>query len=203
MKALLNKIPPNRLIIYLLILGLAPLFFIGYQCTQKCNGWNLIAERLQAVQSAAHTQARKQLINEVVRQTYSNADQFYLENQLEPLCFLKKESDALEKLIQNPSFTGNEAAEKRYHYLSSSSNKLEFAAGTAQSGEEFQESLYHLTHPVEIDAHDIKEILTRIEGKRKTKPQLLITDFKIQKQVHTNGSEVFALTMKLLKREFS
>lgn len=201
--SLMSSIPFPRLIIYIVILSFLPLLFVGYRYTKKNQEWEAVQTQLLAVRRLSETKARKQYLNTLVRSNYSEADQLYIDNHLESLSFLKKEREALQKLLLNPTFTGNEAAEKRYAFLSSEANRFEFNQGSIQTAEGVQESNLMLAHPVEIDTQDLKEILTRIEGTRKGKPQLIITDLKLHKKAHRTGNEVFELNMKLLKREFS
>lgn len=201
-KKIFSKLPLNRLLVYLVILGFLPIACSVFYYAKKNREWEFISQRIANVRSLAANSARKQSLNKTVRAVYADAEQFYLENQLESLTFLKKEKEALEQLFHNPTFTGNEAAEKRYAFLSSPSNQLEWIQGSSQAAEGTQQTDVLQAHSVEIDAYDLKEILMRIEGNRKGKPQLLITDFRLNKKELSNGNEVFELTMKLLKREF-
>jgi hypothetical protein len=202
MKKINSSIPLSRLVLYIVLAGFLPLFFIAYSYTKQKGEWDSINDRIMAVHSLSEQKARKQSVNNAVRKKYADADCFYLDNQLESLNFLKKEREALENLIQNPSFTGNEAAEKRYAFLLGDSNRLQFTEGSVQSGDGLQETTEILSHSVEVDTSDLKEILARLEGNRCGKPQLLITDFKLNKKAHLNGNQVFELNLKLLKREF-
>lgn len=202
MKKLSQSIPLSRLALYIVLAGFLPLLFVGYFYTKEKNEWSAVADRIMAVHSLSEQKARKQSLNNALRKKYSDADYFYLDNQVETLSFLKKEREALESLFQNPSFTGNEAAEKRYAFLLGEANRLHFTEGSVQSGEGLQETIEIQAHPVEIDTQDLKEILVRLEGNRPGKPQLVITDFKLNKKAHPNGNQVFELNLKLLKREF-
>jgi hypothetical protein len=202
LKVVLAKLPFQRMLIYLIILGLLPSAASALYYTQKKREWDTICQQLQAVHSLSLSKARKQYGNMIVRNAYSEVDQTYLENHLESFSFLKKERETLEQLLQNPTFTGNESAEKRYAFLTSHANRLEFMPANPEVGDGIQESHFWLSHPVEMDAHDLKEILTRIEGNRKGKPQLLITDFKFNKKTLLSGNEVLEVNLKLLKREF-
>ena len=202
MKNLVSKLPLNRLVTYLVLLGFFPACFALFHTLEKKKEWEAVSERLLVVQNLSESKARKQYLNNIVRQNFADADPLYLENQLEALPFLKKERETLEKLIQSPTFTGNESAEKRYSFLASKANHLEFIQGSLHSAEGVEEAVCHLSHPIEMDTQDLKEVLTRIEGSRKGRPQLIITDFKLLKKAHANGNEVFEVNMKLLKREF-
>lgn len=201
-KKFLEHLPLNRCLTYLVFLGFVPLAFAVLHYVKQKREWDIVSEQIMATRYLSETKAQKQYINSSVRAVYSEADQFYLENQLESLPLLKKEKENLEHLLNSPTFTGNEAAEKRYARLSSQVNRFEFLQGNVQSAENIQEAVCTLAHPVEIDTYDLKEILSRIEGNRKGKPQLIVTDFKLIKKTQPSGNEVFELNMKLLRREF-
>lgn len=196
------NLPLKRLLVYLVILGFLPIALALFNYTSKKREWEAVSQQIAQVQRFSETKVRKQFLNTTVRNAFMEADQFYLENHLEPLNFLKKEKETLENLLRSPAFTGNESAEKRFAFLLSKANRLQWVQGSTQAAEGIQEASCLLSHPVEIDAQDLKEILSRIEGNRKGKPQLIITDFKLNKKAHLSGNEVFELNMKLLKREF-
>ncbi|MCC5832183.1 MAG: hypothetical protein JJU12_03980 [Chlamydiales bacterium] len=202
MKKFAHSIPFSRLVLYIVLTGILPLFFTGYLYTREKNEWNAVADRIIEVHNLSEQKARKQSLNKAVRKKYRDADYLYLDNEIEPLLFLKKEREALENLIQTPSFTGNEGAERRYAFLLGEANRLRFTEGSVHSWEGVQETAEIQAHPVEVDTSDLKEILARIEGNRPGKPLLLITDFKLNKKAHPNGNQVFELNLKLLKREF-
>ncbi len=203
MNKILTTIPLKRLVLYLLILGLVPFVCIGYFYKKEEAAWNRVGERIFAIHSLSLKSAAKQSLNQAIRKKYTSCDDFYLENQVERLSLLKREQDTLRQLIQNPSFTGNEQAEKRFATLTGDANCLKFTEGSRQSGEGIQETTEILARPVEVDTEDLKELLTRIEGDLPAKPQLLITDLKLNRKRHTDGNEVFELSVKLLKREFT
>ncbi len=81
-------------------------------------------------------------------------------------------------------------------------NRIQFTEGASQNGEGFVETIEIMSHPVEIDDQDLKEILNRIEGIRPGKPQLIISDFKLVRKALSGGNEVFETHLKLLKREY-
>jgi hypothetical protein len=202
LKKQIIKIPVNRLMSYLLLLGTVPVLLALYSYQLKKKEWESVWQQISWLRDFSTSQARKQSINQSVKAFYKGADTTYLEIQLESLLFLKKEREALERLINSPTFTGNESAENRYALLTSKANSLAWVQGRAQEGEGIEQIELSLTHPVEVDIQDVKEILSRIEGNRKGKPQLIITDFKLQKKQQSTGSEVFELNLKILKREF-
>lgn len=196
------SIPFSRLVIYLMVLGLLPLVFVGYHFFSQKQQWNLVNQQIFSVREIAEGKIRKQHLNTLVREKFSDFDQFYLNHHLETLSFLRHEKESLEKVIQNPAFTGNEAIEKRHLFLTGPANRIQFTEGASQNGEGFVETIEIMSHPVEIDDQDLKEILNRIEGIRPGKPQLIISDFKLVRKALSGGNEVFETHLKLLKREY-
>lgn len=202
MKKIYNKIPTSRLAFYSVILMLLPLFFAGYAYFTKNKEWETVSDRMLAIHQFSEKKARQQSLNIAVRKKFNQIDSFFLDHHVEPLNLLKKEQEALENLIQTPSYTGNEVAEKRYAFLCGEGNHIQFTQGSVQSAEGIQETTEILAHPVEVSVEDLKELLTRIEGNRPNKPLLLITDLKLNKKTHASGNEVYNLNLTLLKREF-
>jgi hypothetical protein len=197
-------LPLDRLLLYLVILGFLP--FCGSACyyIHMHKAWEGVSDQLVRLQQLADTLSRKQYLNTVVKNIYQEADQFYLENHLESLSFLKRERESLEEILRSPTFTGNESAERRYAFLLSPANRLQWLQGNIQGGDNIQEIVCSLAHPIEVDGQDIGEILLRIEENRRGKPQLIITDCMLyRKRQLAGGNEVFEMQLKLLKREFT
>jgi hypothetical protein len=202
LKKIKNFIPLKRIVFYLLITGCFPAFFTFYYFySKKCklNQWELAVERIH---NAAVVQAKKQAVNQKIRRFYANSESLYLDRQLEKIRFLKKEKEALEQMLRSRTFTGNEAAELRYTFLTGEENRLLFTEFSSQKGEGIIETLLLLAHPVEIDSFDLKDILSYVEGTHSKQPQLLITDFKIARKKKPTTDEVFELNLKILKREY-
>ncbi len=191
---------------YLLVFGFIPTFILFYilvyHYLSEEDFFTSIENQIAKVHQTAESKEKKQSLNNCVRNYYCAADHYYIDQELESLTFLNHEREALEKLITSSTFTGNAAIEARYSFLTRESNHLLFNEGTMQSGEGFQETTEILSHPVEVAAEDLQEILSKIERKREGQPQLIITDFKLEKKKTGLGNEAFDLNIKLLKREF-
>ncbi|NGX61888.1 MAG: hypothetical protein K940chlam9_01379 [Chlamydiae bacterium] len=202
LRKLSDSIPFSRLLVYLVILGLLPLFGVGFFHIKQKKAWEEVETTLYSVYSTSQKQARKEAQNQSIRKAYASSDPLYIEQKLESLSFLQKEQKALRHLFDTPHFTGNEAAEKRYLFLTEKANQLAFTQANTQSGPGFQESLQTLVHPVEIDSQDLRELLHKIEGDKAGKPQLIITDLKLSRKSYSNQNEVFGCAVKIVKREF-
>lgn len=201
-KNLFASIPFQRLVVYFVILALLPFLLVTYGFIKARSDCLEVRKRIDQVRLFALEREQKQAVNQEVRRLYAQADSLYLDQSLEILTFLKKEKDALEQLFQSPTFTGNEAAESRYLFITGEENRIKFSETMNETKEGIQEAVAVFAHPIEIDGTDLKEILTRIEGKRAGQPQLIISDFKLIKKSLPLRSEVYELHLKLLKREF-
>ena len=202
-KKLISSISPSRLIIYLVIFSLLPSTMLLFQYCKEKKVWSQVLEEVQTTHLLAQKNMQKQQLNALVKEKYKEADSLYLEKQFDHFTFLKKEIDALQTLLCNPSFTGNEVAERRYSQLVGETNRLQFKEGGLQAEEGILETLLIPNHSVEIDQQDIRELLLRIEGNLPNKPQLIVYDFKLNKKKYASGNEVFELNLKILKREFT
>ncbi|MEZ5315249.1 MAG: hypothetical protein R3E91_03445 [Chlamydiales bacterium] len=202
MKKLHHAISPFRFLFYLLLSVVLTLFVIGYSYIKEKKKWSLVAKRIQTIQSLSIEKRDKQSINNAVRKKYSHTDHNYLSNHLESIDFLKKERLALINLLKNPSFTGNKMAEKRYAFLMGEANCLRFVEKSPHSGDHMQETTLMQAHTVEVDIEDLHNILVCLEGDQREKPQIIITDFELNKKTQLEGNQIFELNLKLLKREF-
>lgn len=203
-----SNIPQNRLILYILLLGLLPIALALFSFISKQGSVESLINGVEYVQQQAEQKERKQAINVALRQHFRDTDHFYIDKNLETLQFLEPEVDALQKIMSNKNFPDDEAIKKRYEYLTGG-NSLLFSEGGVQSTPLFQEMTETLVHPVEVDVADIQKILSKIEGvdigpykPGPNRPQLIILDFKLEKKKSAEKSEVYSLNMKLLKREF-
>lgn len=200
---LLSFIPLKRLLLYLMILGLLPLFAALFLLQRNYEGLNELRTAFGEVQEMSRERRMKEATSLLAAQVYGGADPFYLDHILEPLELLGSERRALAKLIQESSFTGDELIEKRYAHLLSHASRLQFTEGAVATGGGIHETKELLARPVEIDTEDLKIILESIEGKGGNKPQLMITDLRLVRKATPLKNEVFELNLALLKREFS
>lgn len=205
-----KNIPFFRLIIYLLCLGSLPLVFVAFLFISQKNELTELQNSLENIQHQVLIKEKKQALNLAVKQHFRDADHFYIDKHLETLVFLEPEIEQLQKIVQDANFADDERIKKRLEFLISSSNSLTFSEGVVQTFPLFQETAETLTHPVEVNSTDIQKILARIEGTKiggfspgPHLPQLIITEFKLDKKKINDKNEVYLLNLKLIKREFS
>lgn len=204
-----KQIPIHRVILYLILLGLLPLgLTIAFFFTQKSQLEEL-KHTVETIEQFAFLKEKKQALNLAVRQHFRDADHFYIDKYLETLVFLETEIEILQKIINDKNFADDERVKKRLEFLTSQANELVFSEGVVQSFPLFQETTETLIHPVEVNIQDLQKVLARIEGVQigpfnpgPNRPQLLMTEFKLDKKKSNEKNEVFLLNLKLLKREF-
>ncbi len=201
-KPALKSLPLSRQLLYLVLLGLLPLFYLGWHHLQTQKEWDFVHYRLIYIDNLVKSQTAKQALNVALREIHAEPDPFYLEHQLEALPLLGKECQAIEELMNAPQYTGNEAAEKRLAFIQGGNNRLIFRDAAPQSKNGLQETLYTLTQPVEVDGENLKTILSLLEDHKSNQPLLLITDFQLKRKEHVGGNQNFELTLNLLKKEF-
>lgn len=204
-----NKVPRQRLLLYILIAGFLPIVFVVIHFFGERQSLEELENRLQHVQELSFVREKKQATNISLRNHFRDADHFYIDKHLETLVFLEPEIEALQKISSNKNYADDEYVKKRLEFLTGNSNSLSFTEGVVQSYPLFQETTETLTHPVEVNISDIKHILARVEGTEfhqipipEHRPQLIILDFKLDRKSLTEKNEVYLLNLKLLKREF-
>lgn len=206
---MLDKIPQNRLILYLICIGFFPLICVAINFFSKNSHLQEIESAMEYTQHKAYILEKKQAINMAVRNFYRDVDHFYIDKNLETLTFLEPEIESLQKMGKNSHFPEDEQIKKRMEFLTGPGNNMIFSEGVVQSYPLFQETTETLVHPVEVNVSDLQTVLSRIEGVEigshtpsSLRPQLIILDFKLDRKGVNDKNEVFLLNLKLLKREF-
>lgn len=206
---MLNTIPKQRLLFYILLLGLVPIFIALLLSFSSIGHVHDLRSSLEEMQQMAMIREKKQAANMAVRNHYRDADHFYIDKHLETLTFLEPEIEGLQKVLSNKSFADDDVLKKRLEFLTGPGNSMAFSEGVVQSSPLFQETTETLVHPVEVNVTDLQKILARVEGVEigtyapsPNRPQLLILDFKLDRKSLNEKNEVFVLNLKLLKREF-
>ncbi len=205
---MMKNIPQKRALIYTLFAGLLPLFFAAVWFWGAKQQVVEVQESFDFLVAQIATKQSKQAQNRAVAQLFSNADHFYIDKRLETLTFLETELEQLQTLVDG-SLPLAEPLLKRYDQLSGPQNALSFIEGQVHSYPTFQETSETLAHPVEVNVSDLQKVLALIEGIEidpvkpyEDRPQLIITDFKIEKRQVQPEHETFLLNLKLLKREY-
>lgn len=204
---MLKNIPPSRLLLYILLLGLIPIAFAAFKVQSHYNSLAEARSQLENIQYSVLQHEKKQSSNTAIIAHYREGDHFYIDKNLEALTLLEPEISALQKVTQTSNYAGDEAIEKRLEILQSD-NQILFTEGPVQSNAVYQETIETLTKPIEVDALDLQRLLERIENLPITvsieekRPQLIILDLRLDRKAPTPNHETFLLNLKLLKREY-
>ncbi len=205
---MINKIPVERVISYLLLIGVIPIVIVFFHFLANKSKLDELGHTIAQIEETRTIKDHKQSSNLAIKQLYKDADHFYIDKHLESLVFLENEIEMLQKLSEDPNFAGDDKIKRRLEFLTST-NTMSFSEGVVHSFPLFQETMETQTHPVEINSNDLKRILARIEGlsigshsSGPNRPQLLITECKLDKKEVMDNHEVFHLHLNVLKREF-
>jgi hypothetical protein len=201
------QMPQSRVLLYIFVLSLIPIVFALIYYQSQSRSLETLESRIQRLQAAAVTLDRKQAANALVRNYFAEADRFYLEKQTESLRLLETETDALQKLGNQPYIAEDPRITRRLNALAD--NTVIFSEGMVQSYSFFNEIPEALQHPIEVDVDDIKKLLTKIEGVTigthepgPNRPQLIVTDFRLDRKSAQGESDLYTLNLKILKREY-
>ncbi|MBS0621661.1 MAG: hypothetical protein JSR80_01720 [Verrucomicrobia bacterium] len=192
---------------YLFLGALLPLMGALFFYGQKVSDCSRAKEEVRAVADVLRLQQKRQHLNLCARATFTGADHFYIDNQLETLTLLNREEEEIKSLLAAEKSLPDKAILERLKVLGK--NRLHFSEGSVQTFGEVTETLEELVGTVEVNEEDLMRLLTHVEGVSwrgeappEKRPQLLITDLHFDRK-ERGGSEVFELRLKFLKREFS
>jgi hypothetical protein len=205
-----TKIPPKRLLLYLLIACWLPLGATIYFYLHSSAQLQLKQERLWHAHTQLLNAAARQQNNLEIYQRYRNSAPHYIDHYLETQTFLAGEIAQLQALLVQETLLEPEPLETRLRFLTGKGNQLEFRETGVESNARCREIQETLQHPVEVDGRDLEKIFALIEGVAllppeetpKGRPQMILTEFRIDRKCLKQQQEVYVLDLKLLKREF-
>lgn len=206
---MIEQIPPVRRLLYLSIIALIPLGLIVLKHHATNAELSQVDLWLELVEQKAMAFDRKQSRNISVQRHFKDADHFYIDKHLEPLKLLQDEVDQLRALTEKKDIAITDSVIMRLELLTGPDNQLRFLEGSVDTFPAHQETAESLAHPVEVSPEDLRLILTRIEGVSlggnsvpEGRPQLLISDLKLERKEVRPNADVWSLNLKLIKREF-
>lgn len=206
---MVKNIPVERLFIYVILVSLLPIAVAFYSFINTKKELSRIEQLLKSAEEQITIQQYRQAGNLATIAHYRDADHFYIDKELESIVLLEDEINALDQILKSKNSPGDEFIQKRYNHLTKGDNSISFTEGVVLSHKLFQETTETLARPVEVNAKDLKKLLSLIEGTLldsstdfSRRPQLLILDFKIEKKEPTPNNQIYLLNLKLLKREF-
>lgn len=189
---------------FFLLLGIGPITSSLFLFSEK-QSVEMFQEQFAHIARKAKTAVAKKLRKEKFLQMHKNSDPYFLDKEIESLSLLENERGRLKRWLTHPAIANKEALTKRLYFLESGQNLLSFTEDEIQFSKAFKETYEKQRGTVEVDADDLKSLLSRIEEVQSVnmnRPQLIICDFSLKKKRTELQNEVFELNMDLLKREF-
>ena len=205
----MEKIPQQRAIFYLFVLGFLPLVGVFYNYSIRQELQETLQHELAFACTETARQNQKESCNRFIKNTFQEKDHFYLDKQLGSLKLLNEEVALLQKATLSGFHPEEDAIRRRLHFLTGNENVISFTESQEKRYSGFTETTESLHRSVEMDVQDLRKIISIIEGTTggdgdksiATRPHLIITDFRIDKK-RGYAQEVFALQLKVLKREY-
>ncbi len=141
-------------------------------------------------------------------QRYSQANPYFLDQQIESLPLLQREKERLEALLHHPAFPDSRDLKGRLQFIQE--NRLFFTEENIRTATHLKETDEKQRHPVQMDENDLQKVLSLIEDvpvgahlPAPARPQLIVQEMRIRKTETPLHTEVFEVEMDLLKREFN
>ena len=202
-----ESITPTRMILYIAVLMLIPIFYAIYSTRASQASLDRLITRIDTTQENAFLHEKKLAPNRAVLAAYRDADRSYLDKYVESIPLLQAEVTMLQQALNNPVVAPDPFLISRMEALKK--NTIQFSEGTAEPYPFFKETAETIARPVEVDDSDIRKILSEIEGVSigsyepgPHRPQLIITDYKLERKATPRQGQVYSLTLKLIKREY-
>lgn len=205
-RALKKSIPKQRLLLYWCLIGLLPAIGVLSYDYRSRSELKRAEALVQESRQIVLTKQTRQAFNALAKRQFQGADRHYIAHHLESFVPLAKETeDLLQLLREDPSLPNRELL-SRLKFLQGE-NRIRFSESAVEMGLGLKETVESLSRPIEIDQSDLPALLSRIESiplsqEIAAKPQLTVTDLKLQRKTVHGDNEVFLLDMKILKREF-
>lgn len=203
----MEQLSPSRLFLYLILLNALVFAYVFWHDHSENAQINEVQRRMIRLEQDSQTRNRKRSDNNRVRAYYADADRFYLEKQVQSMPLLRDQRQELEKLLQVKSIAEDPRITRRLAALKE--NRMVFSEGMVQSYPFFNEIPESLSQPVEVDIEDVRELLAKLEGVHlgpytpgERRPQMLITEFRLDRKSLSQNENSYMLNLKLLKREY-
>lgn len=202
-----EKLPFSRLVVYLLVVGLLPILVALFIVQGLLSTDEAVWEEVNALKTRVLFQERREASNRQALQHYRDVNPLYIDKELEALPLLSDEKGKIKEALDHADFMVDDQLKRRLQFLSSGQNRIVLNEGVVQNYGLFQEVVETTASPIEVDRSDIKKILQAIEvgpyTAQNKAPQLLILDFRLERKQLWEDYEVFLLSMKLLKRDYT
>ncbi|MCB1107571.1 MAG: hypothetical protein KDK76_05710 [Chlamydiia bacterium] len=185
---------------------LVPTFILLFSISQKKERFKEIKEEVSCLD------VRMERVKELHKdqyaffKAYGKNDHFFLDHEIESMELLKPEIEALRLVMNSPPFESCDNIKKRLEFLTKGGNRFVFSEGSRRVKNRIEEVELFQKRPVEINAHDLRKILTVVEGVKigeekppLGRPQLIVRRFHLNKKKLAER-ETYLLEMQLIKR---
>lgn len=193
--------------IFLILLSIGPLAAGFYLFSEK-QSTDIFQEQFYLMMNKAKSALEKKAFKERFFEMHKNSDPYFIDKEIESLSLLEEEKKRLQHWLSHPAISNADVLAKRLRFIESGENSLSFAEEDSRIAKMYKEVIEKQRHSVEIDAHDLKRVLSVIEetspaSLKANRPQLIITEFSLSKKTTNLQNEIFELKMDLIKREFA
>jgi len=201
---LFNRI---RLPFFLLLLSVGPVC-VGVFLFMEKQSVDLLWEQLEIGKMKAKTAIDRKERKERFTQRHLESDPYFLNKELESLSFLEEEKINLKKWLNHPGISRKDRIAQRVRFLENGENKLVFQEEEIRLSKLYKETVEKQKSPIEIDANDLKKLLSLIEDLPSEnlpltrRPQLIISEFSMHKKTTPFDGQAIEVKLDLFKREF-
>jgi len=202
-----NRLIQNRSFVFgIYFLCLLPTLFMGFSILDKNEQFREVKGDVDCLAIKMERVKELQKDRSVFFKTYDNVDDYYIDNAIESLQFLSPETEALHLVMNSPAFESCDDIKRRLDTLTKGNNRFIFAEGNRRTGNQIEELELSQKRLVELNGHDLKRVLTVVEGVSigdleppKGRPQIIIKQFHLNKKKLAER-ETYQLEMQLIKR---
>lgn len=191
-----------RIPIFLLLLAIGPIC-VGCFLFWEKQSVELLQEQFMTAKSNARTAFDRKGRKERFLGRHAKSDPYFLDSTIESIGFLEDEKWQLKAWESHPAVSNKQLIAQRNRSLGE--NRLAFVEEDIQVSKLYKETAEKQKTPIELDSHDLQNLLAIIEDQTEAKiprPQLVITNFSLKKKTTLLQNEILEINMDLLKREF-
>lgn len=202
--AFLRLIQNRGSIFGIYLLAFLPTLFLAFAILHQKEEFEEIQGRIDCLAIKMERFKEIQKDKNTFLKTYQFIDPYYVDHALESMRFLQPEMEALKLVMHTPPF--ETCTEMKQRFLTLEKNTLMFSEGTRKASGKLEEVELTQKRPVELNIHDLKNLLSKIEGIEiddekvpEGRPQMIIKDFVLNKKKLAER-ETYQLEMQLIKR---
>lgn len=157
-----------------------------------------VEEKITKLEKKANFLIKMNQNKEKYMQKFAKGDPEYLQKYVEPMPLLTKDKELLSEIKQDLGAAEYKPLQERLKFLEGDKNRIAF---------KYSQNSILLERPVEVDARDIAEILSLVEGvsigelaPHPSRPDIAIKKIHLIKKENCDEHEIFTLDLELLQR---